>query len=64
MGNCRTPILTEHKPAYDDASSEAAWEAVVKMIKGRLKQFGKKGLPRKLGKVCHCMFPLLIPHNW
>lgn len=44
-------ILQEHKAAYDQASSESAQEAVVKEIAGKLRESGRKGLPKKLGKV-------------
>jgi hypothetical protein len=44
-------ILDEHKPAYDDASSEDAQQAVLKSITQKLRLLGRKGLPKKLAKV-------------
>jgi hypothetical protein len=55
MANWVTPehldILMKHKQSYDDASSEKAKTAVLKLIAGKLKESGKKGLPKSLSKV-------------
>jgi len=57
-------ILTKHKAAYDEASSELARMAVLKLITHSLREHGKKGLPKKLGKVwkaCSYLYISQIP---
>jgi hypothetical protein len=59
----RLEVLTEHKPAYDDSSSEFSKMAVLKLIAKRLREQGRKGLPKKLSKVGKAHFYLHKSHN-
>jgi hypothetical protein len=59
----RLEVLTEHKPAYDDSSSEFSKMAVLKLIAKRLREQGRKGLPKKLSKVGKACFYLHYLHK-
>jgi hypothetical protein len=56
-------ILQEYKAAYDKASSESAQRSVLKEIAGKLRESGRKGLPKQLGKVWNAIPMLLMSHN-
>jgi hypothetical protein len=55
MASWATPnqqdILDEYKATYRDATSKTAGDDVLTKIAKKLKEGGKKGLPKKLHKV-------------
>jgi hypothetical protein len=44
-------ILDKYADSYNGAISEASRDKVLKIVKGKLKELGRKGLPKELGRV-------------
>jgi hypothetical protein len=53
-------ILETHKPAYTGAVSEHAQGRVLKIIKQDMREHGKQGLPKELGKASDYLFQFKI----
>jgi hypothetical protein len=53
-------ILEKYADSYNGAISEASRDKVLKIVKGKLKELGRKGLPKELGRVWQSVFGCLF----